>query len=459
MGMMKREPLLLVITMVLLVGLQAGAQTETGSTRSIDDQTRVFAPFVSKLRVGIRDPQVRLTWQDIPDVTTTYRVYRHTQEIQDSTFPQAEYLETVEPGVQTYIDTPPENGTYYYAVLAESPQGQPYELFIPFRNKSITPITIASYAAPEPESAPVPEIVQEPETPEEQPEPPAEPEAPPKPSLAAAPSDQMPAITLEFSHPETGQLAIYRSTSPITSLEVMSESALLVDTVQAQDERYLDYGVPGIPYYYAVVNTQDLQQGTIAFVPGETIITQPVTIPLGTRISGLSLASADPVREQGLPILNPRQSFLTGGDFTDPAAILMPLAEPLAISPATRDAMTSMLQAYKPNPTRPLEPLILPEDLQVQPEQSKGLDRVLATVLDHYFRQRDWQEAESLLTNLLTLPLEQDKRTKALFYRAQARYFQGNLQVSILDFLLVRDDLYLESSAFIDSALMTLSES
>jgi hypothetical protein len=57
---------------------------------------------------------------------------------------------------------------------------------------------------------------------------------------------------------------------------------------------------------------------------------------------------------------------------------------------------------------------------------------------------------------LLTLPLEAERKKKALFYRAQSRFFQGKYGLSILDLLLVRDDLYVESTMFIDASLNAL---
>jgi hypothetical protein len=433
---------------VLLQPIWAQTSPEGAATEG-DENRSVFAPFVSKLRVGIKDPQIRLTWQDIPSIQTSYRVYRHTEEISDQNFSQAQFITTIEAGTEVYIDDPPENGTYFYAVLAESPQGEPYKLFIPFRNKSVIPVSITGVPGDEP---PVEAIVEATEEPDEQinEEPPIQ-----LPSLAATLEDNLPAIRISFTHPEADELLIYRATSEISGMEELSE-AILLDTVESDSETYTDYGVPGVPYFYSVISRTSLQQGNVEFIPNETTLVTPLTIPLGSRISGFGLAQARPIRELGLPLLNPRSSFLTGIEYADPALNLLMGREPTPLSEDTESSIQQMFATYQPDPESSIEPMILPGDLQVQFDQAKGEARAFASILETHFKHRDWKETESLLSNLLTLPLEAERKKKALFYRAQSRFFQGKYGLSILDLLLVRDDLYVESTMFIDASLNAL---
>ena len=81
------KPYLLVglfLNCCMLLGAQSSAPARIdavqGAVPRLDDD-RVFAPFVSRLRVAVKEPQIRLTWQDIPDFTGSYQIFRYTEEI------------------------------------------------------------------------------------------------------------------------------------------------------------------------------------------------------------------------------------------------------------------------------------------------------------------------------------------------------------------------------------------
>lgn len=102
----------------------------------------VFAPFVSRLKATKRESSIVLTWRDSPNIQGTNRVYRHTAEITEKNIEQSMPLARVAHGDKSYIDYPPDTQSYYYAVIVESPDGESYNIFIPFRNKTIIPAKI-----------------------------------------------------------------------------------------------------------------------------------------------------------------------------------------------------------------------------------------------------------------------------------------------------------------------------
>ena len=118
------------------------------STLSAQDRD-VFAPFVSRLKVRTEESSITITWQDTEDVDGTYLIYRHTREIGTGNFKNAVKLAELSKGTEIYLDYPPDKNTYYYAVLVRDSNGRIYELFIPFRNKSITGASVASLASQE----------------------------------------------------------------------------------------------------------------------------------------------------------------------------------------------------------------------------------------------------------------------------------------------------------------------
>ncbi|MEW5817754.1 MAG: hypothetical protein AB1798_20460, partial [Spirochaetota bacterium] len=105
-------------------------------------QQTVFAPFVSRLKATITDSSIKLTWQDSTDIDGKYFIYRHTEEIKEENFSKAVRLAEVPKGQEAYVDIPPDTQTYYYAVIGQDSSAKSYELFIPFRNKTITGVAL-----------------------------------------------------------------------------------------------------------------------------------------------------------------------------------------------------------------------------------------------------------------------------------------------------------------------------
>ncbi|MDR1210971.1 MAG: hypothetical protein LBK40_01935, partial [Spirochaetaceae bacterium] len=64
-----------VFSVVLGIFIAAGAAGQ-------EDGERVFAPFVSRLTVEVKNNLVRLTWRDSPDVRGPVYVYRSDRPIE-----------------------------------------------------------------------------------------------------------------------------------------------------------------------------------------------------------------------------------------------------------------------------------------------------------------------------------------------------------------------------------------
>ncbi len=111
-----------------------------------DAPAQASAPFVSRLQAKAGQSSVQLSWRTVPGFAGTHRIYRHTLEIDAATFPQAVQVGTVGAAAGAFEDFPPAAGSYYYAVLLDD--GQLSLLFVPFRNKTSSPVQVAS-AAPE----------------------------------------------------------------------------------------------------------------------------------------------------------------------------------------------------------------------------------------------------------------------------------------------------------------------
>ncbi len=445
--------------MVLAVPLLS-AQDGAGAA---DQGGSVFAPFVSRLRLSTRDPEVRLTWEDSQDVDGVYKIYRHTSEITAETFLDAELVAQVESGVQSFIDAPAAPGDYYYGVLAESSAGDVYEIFIPYRNMTFAPVTVANIATLVERSAHVRGIQA---------------------------VEDAGVILVEYESDQIGrELIVYRSTSPFTTADNL-QSAGVVATVMSTVGSVIDYPVPGVPYYYAVVDSALAAEGSATFEPGENATETPVEVPLPTvaaeseptpepeEIASVPQTTPTPeeIPEQPeepveaesandafvpeisrrrplpLPFLQLNTNLQTGDRLGD-AVVTVP--DPQPISSATRLALDEMLDRLTPTSPESLRPEILPEDTLPSP---RGAEFTLRTILDAPFANMAWEDALLQLNNFLRLPLSSDIRSRALFYRAQCFYFTGDSKRALLEFLLARDAHFAEAEEWLDVILSNSAE-
>lgn len=391
--------------------------------QDLSAETDVFAPFVSRLRVAIRDPQVRITWRDSVDLEGgQYRIFRHTSEIDQNTIDAAEEITTIEPGVETYLDTPLEEGEYYYAVLAENDQGELYRIFVPFRNKTIRPVSVTNLETEEDLAATIYDI-------------------------QARIQDN--AVFVRFDASRNGRtLSVYRSTIPFSTITDITDATLL-DQFESSTRRFVDYPVPEVEYYYAVFDATLVERGTISIQPGENALAAPIRIALGDNRD----VSIDVPRVTKRPAPLPMLQFASGiTGSQSPAMRELPRgvrAQP--VSSETRRAIDGLL-AHAPETRRfSPDPDILPED---RAPDLEGAHATLAQVLDHEFSTGNYGRTVTLLENLLELPLSLEMEQRVRYYLGQALYFDGRRESAFLEFLSASGgDLYVRSRVWIDGIL------
>ncbi|TVR67451.1 MAG: hypothetical protein EA427_13770 [Spirochaetaceae bacterium] len=410
--------------LVLLVALLPGAIPELpGQDRPEEERQDVFAPFVSRLRVAVRDPQIRLTWRDSVDLEGgSYRVYRHTREITRETFPEAELVATVSPGVETYLDTPLEMGRYFYAIVATDEDDTVFPIFVPFRNKTINPVTVTRLETEEDLAARVYDLEAQP---------------------------QEDAIVLRFNTSRGGRrLAVYRSTLPYTEIASPRDVTLL-DTIDSSTRRFVDYAVPGVEYYYGLFDVALVERGTFQAEPGANVLPEPVQIPLRVSREDRVTLPRRTARPAPLPILE-----ISGAiqDSKSMVARTVPhggQAQP--VRPATARSIESLLRGAPRTPSFTPEPLILPPE---RSGEGQGAARTLAQVLNTYFIVEDFSTTVDLLHNLLELPLSRDFERRVRFYLGQALWFEGHHQQAFMEFLFASEGaLYSETRPWIAGIL------
>ncbi len=389
----------------------------------IDDRRDVFAPFVSRLRVAVRDPQVRLTWRDSVDLEEgSYRIYRHTREITADTFENAEFLDTVDRGVETYLDTPLETGRYYYAVVATEPDGTVFPIFIPFRNKTITPVAVTRLETEEDLAARVYDLE------------------------AQAQED---AIVLRFNTSRGGRrLAVYRSTVPYDQITSPSDATLL-EQIDSTSGRFVDYAVPGVRYYYGLFDVALVERGTFEAVLGANVLQQPVEIPLRvTRDTRMTIPPRT-TRPAPLPILEISNGIQDSHRVVARSVPHGGRAQP--VRPSTARSIDRLLRDAPPVEPFDPKPVILPPE---RAGDGPGAARTLAQVLRNHFEKGEYATTVSLLNNLLELPLSRDFERRIRFYLGQSLWFEGKPREAFMEFLIASEGtLYSESRPWITGIL------
>jgi uncharacterized protein YdbL (DUF1318 family) len=384
--------------------------------------------YPTDLRVAVKNPQVRLTWNDAGGLTDErYRIYRAEQEITEETVSQATEIGTVTEGTETFLDVPQEDGSYYYAVLAVDSDGSEYRNFARLRNTTTEAVEIT--------------VAQQAET-------------PPVEVRGIAAEVEGDTVALRFRTNRTGRdLAIYRSTEKLTDSAALSE-ATQIATINSRESRFTDYPVPGVPYYYAVLDTQQVEEGTVTFRPERNTTSQAVQVPLGERAVLLGpeeeSEERDTVRPTPLPLLQLSRQLESGRALPTPQTRVPDETVPLG--QATQEAV-KRLQARaavsKPAVSTP-EPAVLPAD---RGAEKKGTAYTLQTVLTGPFENGDWEETLTLLDNLLSKPLSASLEARVHFYRGQAYFFREAYRDAFFAFLLAKSELPEEITPWIDAIL------
>jgi len=289
-----------------------------------EDPEKVFAPYPSRIRVGVRGRDIVVTWVDSTDVNSGYAVYRHTDFPDQNNFQDAVLLGYAENGETGFAYTPEDEKSYFYCVLGRIPEAEitgtekEYRLFIPLRNVSMDAVSVAPQDTSAPGPAPAPVQTAKP--------------AGDKILSGILARVEKDAIAISIDAPEdTGRLIVYRGTSPITTTSMLLDAALAAIIEQGSGP-YRDFPVPGIDYYYAIIPESDLAGGQVSLIPGVNTTVEPVSIAAGSYRVGLPLVSATS-RSMPLPYL-----VLTRG-FQD--------AKPVGAEDATPEARTLSVETEK----------------------------------------------------------------------------------------------------------------
>ena len=386
---------------------------------------QILAPFASRLKAEPLDYQVKLTWRDAPDAAGSYLVYRSTKEITSANLGAALKLGLVEAGVQFYLDTPPEGGIYFYAVLLQAADGSLFTQLIPFRNVTSAAVSPASSA---PEEALASRIT----------------------GLAAAVTPAGDSVQISFRSSNPGRdLLLFRGTSPLLQPEDLLRS-VSVTQLDPGTTRYLLPALSGVDYWFAVLDAGLFKIGQAPLEKGVNTSAEAVQVPMGS--GRVSLAPPSMVR-RALPLPSLKISFgvQSGLPLAGGKAAGSPVEKP--ISAATEQSI-EVLRRQVPRPVaQQLRPQVLVSDTTPMP--SGELQR-LRDIVTGPFLGGDMTGAQKMLLDFLSLPRKPEIAARARFYLGQSYFIEGRRREALLEFLLAQDMYYQETRPWLESCLDAL---
>lgn len=415
--------------LLCLAGLlgQAAAQEIAVPMKDYAAEDAVFAPFVSRVRVGLRQDTVVLTWIDAEDVSGSCVVYRSTEPITKESFKYATKVGIVAYGTGRFEDKPGQKGEYYYAILVLDGSGKPYEIFIPFKNSTAVAIE------PEIQEKPVKAAVE-----------------PEKPSVASSISATVDgdAVRISLVAPSRGhRLILYRGTEQIRdSAGILSASIVTIFEDSAKEVK--DYPVPGIDYYYAVVDEVNLKNSEVSLKPGENATTKAVRIASGAYRVGLPDIS--PLsRSLPLPYLVVNDSISTGQGIGRSISI----GKPAPISSLTEKAIDGILSGIKDEEESVPEVVILDSELSAP---SSGEEYTLSMIVRDTIQTKKWQDAVSQIEKFLSLHRSQETEARSRLYLGQAYALSGMYRDALFSLLMAQDSNYARVKPWIEYCLKAL---
>jgi hypothetical protein len=220
----RRIPPLIFILFLFLVPLSGVRSEETEA---------VFAPFVSRLKAEVKNGFIRLTWEDSKNTTGPVFIYRADTPFPVSPLPQGAEIPY---GAQAYVDEVEKPGTFHYFVVSSDEWGRKYTIPIPYTNTISVAVSGNGETFFLNGSRESPGTRGTSGTSE-------------KNIHALRAEEDNGRIALSFEG-EGKNAVFYRSTKPIRVEEDLLQAVIVG---RGSSSPFIDYPVPGIPYYYAVL--------------------------------------------------------------------------------------------------------------------------------------------------------------------------------------------------------------
>ncbi len=368
-------------------------------------------PVVSALSSSIVDNVVSLVWSPAEDIDGENIILRLDRPITASTSALAERRGVVPVSVTKFSDVIDAGKEYYYAVMSRDSTGAEQNFFIPASNSLLVPVLWGTGA----QRAGNAELS----------------------GFGAIRKDD--SVILTWNAAVKGKnLILYRSTAPFSGLNSLPQAVVISASAEISVP-FIDYPVPGVAYYYAIIDEDELRTANIRFTGGVNTNASPIEVPYSyAKVKRSKLTS---LRPMPLPYLNPSRTVSRVR---------------VRFSRTTEEAIAALTRR-EPSTAAPTRvPYVFRSDLE---SSSGGEDYTLRQIVETNFRSSSWQGAIAELTAFLSVRRSSETAARAHFYLGEACYFSGDYRKSVLEFLLSQDRYYNQSREWIQYVLKEMVSS
>lgn len=361
--------------------------------------------LIIKLNAEVDGDIVTLNWEPVPGEIT---ILSSKIPITTSNWNSANHIAVVS-GTQKSWSAQIEQGkSYYYAIIAKKQQIDDTQNFTPLENATLLPIYIEGDRQTQLSHFTSFDVV-----------------------------TRNDAVILTWKSDLSGNnLVLYRSTSPFISLESLVQS-IPVSSFQDSGVPFVDYPVPGIPYYYAILDEGTIRTGTVSFEYGINTNRIPVEIP--SYFAKIQRNPLPAIRPMPLPWLNPYKE-------------IKPL--PAIFSIETNKIITNLLEKKPIQKTPEREAFIFSIDIK---PVGGGEELALKKIIETHFITAQWETAAKEIGNFLSIRRTPETVARARFYLGQTYFFRGDYTNALLEFLLSQDEYYNKSREWIQYSMERLN--
>jgi len=244
--------------------------------------------------------------------------------------------------------------------------------------------------------------------------------------------------------PEGKNLILYRSTSSFSSLASLAE-AVPIANITDDGLPFFDYPIPGIPYYYAIAEENEIASGKIKFINGVNTINSPVEI-FGSTGEPQKIHSSAQNRPIPLPFLNlEKQVKRREAYFSSQTETIIN-----ALTAEKRDYREFVLSSQR------ISPYIFPDDKK-NPDGGESME--LQRILKDFFNTKNWQKCKNELDAFLRIRRTSRISARTHFYIGQTLFFQNMYDKALLEFLIAQDMYPTQANEWAHHCLLELANS
>lgn len=251
------------------------------------------------------------------------------------------------------------------------------------------------------------------------------------------------AVVISWKASHTGRnLILYRASQEFESLQSLA-NAVPVASITDKGFPYIDYPPLGLPYYYAIIEENELDSN-IKFLRGKNTIEEPVSVLSSGQAVNVN-GNTEIERALPLPVLNPKNEI-------NKKSLFFSTETETIINGLTKNTVYEQfkLSDYKH------EIYIFLEDTAAS---DSGEKMELYNILQKNFLTKNWNSAEKDLNTFLKIKRTSRTSARSLFYLAEALFFQKRYGDALLKFLAVQDLYPKQAAEWIQYCILELSNS